>query len=98
LGISKSTSILSGAMLKKMENEKGIVARFVIGKRYPCIIVVDVSVIYFLSVLLSTIMDHDESIKKWFSVFSCSANPGDNLDRGIDNENRQSNDFIILVC
>lgn len=47
----------TGAMLKKMENEKGIVARFVIGK---------------------------------------SANHGDNLDRGIDNENRQSNDFIIL--
>ncbi|KAH8487541.1 hypothetical protein H0E87_026207 [Populus deltoides] len=47
----------TGAMLKKMENEKGIVARFVIGK---------------------------------------SANPGDNLDRDIDNENRQSNDFIIL--
>ncbi|KAJ6760217.1 BETA-13-N-ACETYLGLUCOSAMINYLTRANSFERASE [Salix purpurea] len=47
----------TGAILKKMENEKGIVARFVIGK---------------------------------------SANPGDNMDRGIDNENRQSNDFIIL--
>ncbi|KAJ6340553.1 hypothetical protein OIU77_008339, partial [Salix suchowensis] len=47
----------TGAILKKMENEKGIVARFVIGK---------------------------------------SANPGDNMDRGIDIENRQSNDFIIL--
>ncbi|KAF9667421.1 hypothetical protein SADUNF_Sadunf15G0021300 [Salix dunnii] len=55
-GYSLASDCIS-AMLKKMENEKGIVARFVIGK---------------------------------------SANPGDNMDRGIDNENRQSNDFIIL--
>ncbi|OMP06236.1 Glycosyl transferase, family 31 [Corchorus olitorius] len=47
----------SGATLKKMENEKGIVSRFVIGR---------------------------------------SANRGDSLDRSIDNENRQTNDFIIL--
>ncbi|KAB2598732.1 beta-1,3-galactosyltransferase 11 [Pyrus ussuriensis x Pyrus communis] len=47
----------TGAALKKMENEKGIVARFVIGR---------------------------------------SANPGDSLDRAIDNENRQTKDFIIL--
>ncbi|XVF09995.1 hypothetical protein REPUB_Repub07fG0146100 [Reevesia pubescens] len=47
----------SGATLKKMENEKGIVSRFVIGR---------------------------------------SANRGDSLDMGIDDENRQTNDFIIL--
>lgn len=47
----------TGATLKKMESEKGIVARFVIGR---------------------------------------SANRGDSLDRSIDNENRQTNDFIIL--
>ncbi|XP_022737865.1 hydroxyproline O-galactosyltransferase HPGT1-like isoform X2 [Durio zibethinus] len=47
----------SGATLKKMENEKGIVSRFVIGR---------------------------------------SANRGDSLDRSIDDENRQTNDFIIL--
>lgn len=47
----------TGAASKKMENEKGIVARFVIGR---------------------------------------SANPGDSLDRAIDNENRQTKDFIIL--
>lgn len=76
LGISKSTSIFSGAMLKKMENEKGIVARFVIGKRYPCIIVVHVFVIYFLSVLLSTIMDHDENIKNGFPCSLAVQIPG----------------------
>ena len=27
----------------------------------------------------------------------CSANRGDSLDREIDNENRQTNDFIFLV-
>ncbi|BFG23453.1 hypothetical protein CerSpe_097270 [Prunus speciosa] len=47
----------TGAALKKMENEKGIIARFVIGR---------------------------------------SANRGDSLDRAIDNENRQTKDFIIL--
>ncbi|KNA07877.1 hypothetical protein SOVF_167840, partial [Spinacia oleracea] len=47
----------TGAALKKLENEKGIVPRFVIGK---------------------------------------SANRGDSLDRDIDAENRQTNDFIIL--
>lgn len=47
----------TGAALKKMEDEKGIVLRFVIGR---------------------------------------SANRGDSLDREIDNENRQTNDFIVL--
>lgn len=47
----------TGAALKKLENEKGIVSRFVIGR---------------------------------------SANRGDSLDREIDVENRQTNDFMIL--
>uniref|UniRef100_A0A2P2LPF4 Hexosyltransferase n=1 Tax=Rhizophora mucronata TaxID=61149 RepID=A0A2P2LPF4_RHIMU len=47
----------TGVTLNKMEKEKGVVARFVIGR---------------------------------------SANRGDNLDRNIDDENRQTNDFIIL--
>ncbi|XP_057510467.1 hydroxyproline O-galactosyltransferase HPGT1-like [Actinidia eriantha] len=47
----------TGAALKKLQDEKGIIARFVIGR---------------------------------------SANRGDSLDREIDNENGQSNDFIIL--
>lgn len=47
----------TGTALKKMEDQKGVVARFVIGR---------------------------------------SANRGDSLDRDIDNENNQSNDFIIL--
>ncbi|OVA01898.1 Glycosyl transferase [Macleaya cordata] len=47
----------TGAALKKLEDDKGIIIRFVIGR---------------------------------------SANRGDSLDRGIDSENRQHNDFIIL--
>ncbi|GKU89187.1 hypothetical protein SLEP1_g3357 [Rubroshorea leprosula] len=47
----------TGATLKKMENEKGIISRFVIGR---------------------------------------SGNRGDSLDRGIDNENGLTNDFMIL--
>ncbi|KAF5442213.1 hypothetical protein F2P56_034898 [Juglans regia] len=47
----------TGAELKRMENEKGIVVRFVVGR---------------------------------------SANRGDSLDKSIDSENRQHNDFIIL--
>ncbi|KAE8699817.1 putative beta-1,3-galactosyltransferase 11 [Hibiscus syriacus] len=46
------------ATLKKMEKEKGIVSRFVIGR---------------------------------------SADRGDNLDRSVDDENRQTNDFMILI-
>ncbi|KAH7513798.1 hypothetical protein FEM48_Zijuj11G0020300 [Ziziphus jujuba var. spinosa] len=47
----------TGAALKKLADEKGIIVRFVIGR---------------------------------------SSNPGDSLDREIDDENRQTNDFIIL--
>ncbi|KAG5563388.1 hypothetical protein RHGRI_005966 [Rhododendron griersonianum] len=47
----------AGAALEKLQDEKGIVVRFVIGR---------------------------------------STNPGDGSDREIDNENGQSNDFIIL--
>ncbi|KAK8710543.1 hypothetical protein V6N13_145862 [Hibiscus sabdariffa] len=47
----------SGATLKKMEKEKGIISRFVIGR---------------------------------------SADRGDNLDRSIDDENSQTDDFMIL--
>ncbi|KAK2983634.1 hypothetical protein RJ640_023168 [Escallonia rubra] len=47
----------TGAALKKMEDQKGIIARFVIGR---------------------------------------SPSRGDSLDRGIDIENKQTNDFLIL--
>ncbi|XP_044484395.1 hydroxyproline O-galactosyltransferase HPGT1-like isoform X2 [Mangifera indica] len=47
----------TGATLKKLEDEKGILVRFVVGR---------------------------------------SANRGNNLDREIDDENRQNNDFILL--
>ncbi|XP_052199518.1 hydroxyproline O-galactosyltransferase HPGT1 [Diospyros lotus] len=47
----------TGANLKKMEDQKGVIVRFVIGR---------------------------------------SANRGDSSDRGIDNENKQTDDFFIL--
>lgn len=47
----------TGGALKKMEDQKGIVVRFIIGR---------------------------------------SPNRGDSLDRGIDSENKQSNDFLVL--
>ncbi|XP_058100279.1 hydroxyproline O-galactosyltransferase HPGT1 isoform X1 [Magnolia sinica] len=47
----------TGQALKKLEEEKGIVIRFIIGR---------------------------------------SVNRGDSLDRAVDNENRQTNDFVIL--
>ncbi|XP_027110152.1 hydroxyproline O-galactosyltransferase HPGT1 isoform X1 [Coffea eugenioides] len=47
----------AGKVLKKIEDEKGIIARFVIGR---------------------------------------SSNRGDSLDRSIDNENKETNDFLIL--
>ncbi|KAL3524378.1 hypothetical protein ACH5RR_017212 [Cinchona calisaya] len=47
----------TGRALRKMEDEKGIISRFVIGR---------------------------------------SSNRGDSFDRSIDNENKQTNDFIIL--
>ncbi|XP_058009694.1 hydroxyproline O-galactosyltransferase HPGT1 [Hevea brasiliensis] len=52
-----TVTICAGAGIKKLEDEKGIVVRFVIGR---------------------------------------SANRGDSLDREIDSENRQTNDFIVL--
>uniref|UniRef100_A0ACD6AK29 Uncharacterized protein n=1 Tax=Avena sativa TaxID=4498 RepID=A0ACD6AK29_AVESA len=47
----------TGSMLKKLEDEKGIVVRFIVGR---------------------------------------SANRGDSFDREIDDENRSTNDFLIL--
>ncbi|KAM3190376.1 hypothetical protein ACQJBY_068500 [Aegilops geniculata] len=49
----------TGSLLKKLEDEKGIVVRFIVGR---------------------------------------SANRGDRFDREIDDENRSTNDFVILVC
>lgn len=41
----------------------------------------------YLRALVLTIFTHQ-----------CSANQGDSSDRVIDNENREANDFMILVC
>lgn len=49
----------TGTTLKKLEHEKGIIIRFVIGR---------------------------------------SSNHGDNSDKDISNENKKTNDFLILVC
>jgi len=71
------------AALKKMEEKKGIVARFVIGRRYFLMVT---SIVVSICILVS------------FACTSiCSANRGDSLDRSIDSENSQTNDFFILV-
>ncbi|XP_047264589.1 hydroxyproline O-galactosyltransferase HPGT1-like isoform X3 [Capsicum annuum] len=73
----------TGAALKRMEEEKGIVPRFVIGRRY------------FLIVIASFIVSI-YSLVSYTCTSICSANRGDSLDRSIDSENSQTNDFFIL--
>lgn len=73
-----------GAALKRMEEKKGIIARFIIGRRY--LLMVTASLVVSIYILVS------------FACTSiCSANRGDSLDRSIDSENSQTNDFFILV-
>jgi hypothetical protein len=55
--MSLALPFIAGASLKKLESEKGVIARFVIGR---------------------------------------SANKGDSMDKSIDTENSQTDDFIIL--
>ncbi|CAI0546359.1 unnamed protein product [Linum tenue] len=77
----------SGATLKKMEMDKGITARFVIGRRY--LVFVCVFCLMFLMQMELRQGDH-------LVLLSCSAKRGDTLDRTIDSENKQTDDFIIL--
>lgn len=78
-----------------MENEKGVVVRFVIGRRFSS----------FVVVFLSSVINPCQRNRCWsfepfilIMFFSCSANHGDGSDKSIDSENRENKDFIILVC
>lgn len=76
-----------------MENEKGIVVRFVVGRRFSSFVI-----IFFLPIwcMLKKYMVVARAFYSDDTLF-CSANRGDSLDKSIDSENRQHNDFIILV-
>lgn len=79
-----------GAALNKMESEKGIVTRFVIGRRCS-------HTRFFFPFLFFSLVDFSVLVKLDF-FFIRSENHGDSLDLEIDIENRQNNDFIVLVC
>lgn len=74
--------------MKKMEDGKGIIVRFVIGRRFS-----------FLLLDLLRVgggIQLEPFLMKY--ILFCSGNHGDNLDNDIDHENRLTNDFLILVC
>lgn len=93
-GVIEPIFVFAGAALKKRENEKGIITRFVIGRRFS---------LYFLNSHCNLLFCGQGEI--WLAVDLCtdemflnSANRGDSLDQDIDSENKQTNDFFILVC
>lgn len=75
-----------------MENQKGIIARFVIGRRFYSYSFVN-SMSQHSDIHLNVFLTYS-----FFFLLSCSPNRGDSLDRAIDDENGQYNDFIIHVC
>nr|XP_027110151.1 hydroxyproline O-galactosyltransferase HPGT1-like isoform X2 [Coffea arabica] len=83
----------AGKVLKKIEDEKGIIARFVIGRRYHFFCFAIFHFFFFNCSLLEVILVVAVSLR--FEL-SCSSNRGDSLDRSIDNENKETNDFLIL--
>lgn len=78
------------ASLRKLETDKGVIARFVIGRRFVCWLI-NHSVTTRTQVLF---LKHCF----FFLVGLCSANKGDSMDKSIDAESSQTDDFIILVC
>ncbi|WVZ18659.1 hypothetical protein V8G54_005981 [Vigna mungo] len=76
----------SGSSLKKIEDGKGIIVRFVIGRRFKFLLLD----LYGLGCV--------GEIGTWLIsyIYFCSKNRGDNLDKDIERENRLTNDFIIL--
>lgn len=79
-----------------MENEKGIIARFVIGRRF-CHLFSNSHYGFLFSGQGEIVQGLARSIITDY-MFLSSANRGDSLDKGIDNEDKQTNDFLILVC
>lgn len=85
-------SVSAGEKLKQLEQDKGIVVRFVIGHRYASIqdsgIVLDHNLDQSLEVV-------DSMLPAWRT--NCSATPGGILDRAIEAEDAQHSDFLRLV-
>ena len=80
----KTLLLCTGASLKKLEMEKGIILRFVIGRR--------------LNFISSKFHEHKIRIYDLFmTLMAYSSNKGDGANRAIDEENRLTNDFLILV-
>lgn len=80
-----------------MEKEKGIIPRFVIGRRFvfPFGGEEGFSSLLFIVAAKKLLL----LVEPWSDdMIHCSANRGDRFDGAIDSENRQNNDFIILVC
>ncbi|CAI9092353.1 OLC1v1027569C3 [Oldenlandia corymbosa var. corymbosa] len=73
----------SGRASKKLEDQKGIIARFVIGRRFSF------SCFHFYILFFNLFLD-------LISELPCSSNRGDSFDRNIDIENKQTNDLFIL--
>lgn len=80
-----SLRLFTGAALRKLEEEKGVVVRFVIGRR---------SFFHKKSELEISF----ETVCPTNYTLNCSPNRGDSLDRAIDDENKHTNDFFVLVC
>jgi hypothetical protein len=81
-----------GEELKKLETEKGIIIRFVIGHRY-----VYSKGIWLFSSSVLTVWQYICLAWLIFFVFD-SASPGGVLDRAIEAEDDQHKDFLRLVC
>jgi len=74
--------------LKKIEDGKGIIVRFVIGRRFKFLFL-DLYGLGSVGAIGTFLICY---------IYFCSENRGDNLDADIARENRLTNDFIILVC
>lgn len=83
---------IAGASLKKFETEKGVIARFVIGRRFGF----GLSFFDLSRPAMMVTQYWNLLLKRYFVL--CSVNKGDSMDKSIDAENSQTDDFIILVC
>jgi len=82
--------------LKKLE-ERGVVIRFVIGRRFFHALIhtgYDINT-YFLENLMINYLHYESYFT--FKFVIDSPNRGDSLDRNINEENRSTKDFLILV-
>lgn len=83
--------------LKKLE-ERGVVIRFVIGRRFSYSLSPSFSFFLLLAMFFSLCLNHMGEIILMLMLYKfSSANRGDSLDRKIDQENLATKDFLILV-